>query len=269
MNKTLTLWVNGIGAWTPGLADWPAWCDLLRGGAEPNANAPARPKPARLSASESRRVSTHVLAAIEVADQAVTMSGLDGAHLPCVFASAHGDAGIMDYMCAVLADTPQHLSPTRFHNSVHNAGVGYWTIACGCHAASTAVAGLECTFGAGLLEAVSQALAENHPVLLVANDEPGGGPLGEVLGTSRAFACALVLSPQQGEHAIARLELALVDNAPTADPPRHPFAAALAQANPCAPGLPLLEALAGQGSTAVMLGATPTLGLAIHVHPFV
>ena len=27
------------------------------------------------------------------------------------------------------------MSPTRFHNSVHNAAVGYWTIATGCHAA--------------------------------------------------------------------------------------------------------------------------------------
>lgn len=267
MSTPLTLWVNGVGVWTPGLADWPAWCDLLRGGREPDTNASTRPKPARLSAGESRRVSTHVLAAIEVADQAVTMSGMDGAHLPCVFASAHGDAGIMDYMCAVLADTPQHLSPTRFHNSVHNAGVGYWTIACGCHAASTAVAGLECTFGAGLLEAVSQSLAENHPVLLVANDEPGNGPLGEVLGTSRALACALALSPQPGDHALARLELTLVDNAPAADHPRHSFAAALAQANPCAPGLSLLEALADHAPTDVMLAATPTLGLAIHVHP--
>lgn len=264
MSAPLTIWVQGVGAWTPGLADWPAWRGLLRGEREPDADAPARPKPSRLSAGESRRVSTHVLAAIEVADRAVAMSAHDPANLPCVFASQQGDAGIMDYMCAVLADTPQHLSPTRFHNSVHNAPVGYWTIACGCHAASNAVAAAESSFGAAMLEAATLALAEDQSVLLVANDEPCGGPLGEVLTVARPFACALVLSPQKDERSVAQLDLALVDGLTAIDRPRHPHAQALMQANPCAHALPLLEALTGSGSADVTLAATPTLGLAIH-----
>ncbi|HET7300933.1 MAG TPA: beta-ketoacyl synthase chain length factor [Oleiagrimonas sp.] len=265
MSAPLTIWVQGVGAWMPGLADWPAWRGLLRGEREPDADAPARPKPTRLSAGESRRVSTHVLAAIEVADQAVTMSAHAPDTLPCVFASQQGDAGIMDYMCAVLADAPQHLSPTRFHNSVHNAPAGYWTIACGCRAASNSVAAAGSSFGAALLEAATLALTEEQPVLLVANDEPCGGPLGEVLTITQPFACALVLSPQKDDRSMARLDLALVDSMTALDPPRHPHAQALIQANPCAPALPLLEALAGIATTDVTLAATPTLGLAIHV----
>lgn len=264
MSAALTIWVQGVGAWMPGLPDWSAWRGLLRGEREPDADAPARPKPTRLSAGESRRVSTHVLAAIEVADQAVAMSEQDPGNLSCVFASQQGDAGIMDYMCAVLADAPQHLSPTRFHNSVHNAPAGYWTIACGCRAASNSVAAAGSSFGAALLEAATLALTEEHAVLLVANDEPCGGPLGEVLDVTRPFACALVLSPQRDDRSVAWLDLALVDGTTAIDPPRHPHAQALMQANPCAHALPLLEALADDGSTDVMLSATPTLGLAIH-----
>src|SRR5699024_1654686 len=156
----------------PGLPGWASWRALLRGEGGVASDAVARPRPNRLAPGERRRVSTHVLAAVEVADQAVAAGGHDAAALPCVFTSAHGDAGIMDYMCAVLADTPQHLSPTRFHNSVHNAAVGYWTIATGCRAPSNAVAAFTGTFGAGLLEAATQALIDEAPVLLVANDDP-------------------------------------------------------------------------------------------------
>ena len=64
---------------------------------------------------------------------------------------------INDYMCATLAATPTLISPTKFHNSVHNAAAGYWT-----HrppaatSASTALTAFDASFGAGLLEAASQ-----------------------------------------------------------------------------------------------------------------
>lgn len=267
MSARSSIWVQGIGAWAPGLADWSAWRAMLRGAGEPDTNAPARPKPGRLAAGERRRVSTHVLAAIEVADQAVVMSGHDAADLPCIFSSAHGDASTMDYMCTVLADTPQHLSPTRFHNSVHNAAVGYWTIASHCHAASNAVAAGASSFGAGLLEAAVQALTEKQPVLLVAHDQPGSGPLGAVLGTSHTFACALVLSPHATDTAMARLEFTLTGDTVITDPARHPHAATLAQDNPSARGLPLLEALATDTPRPVHLHAAPALGLTIQVTP--
>jgi hypothetical protein len=192
------------------------------------------------------------------------MSGHEG-DLACVFASAHGDAAVMDYICAVLADTPGALSPTRFHNSVHNAAAGYWTIATGDHAASNAVAALDCTFGAGLLEAAAQAVAENQPVLLVASDEPGSGPLAQVLATTRPFACALVLAARPGPNAQACLELTLTSGAVPAERPRQPYAKALAEANLSARGLTLLEALATDNPATKTLAAAPGLGLAMRL----
>jgi 3-oxoacyl-(acyl-carrier-protein) synthase len=152
--SALAVHVEGVGLWTPQLADFAALRALLAGATPPT--PPPRPAAATLPPNERRRAPEGVLLAIEVAGQAVAMSGRDASTLACVFASSHGDQSITDYMSATLAQAPTELSPIRFHNSVHNAAVGYWTIATGCHAPSTAVCAQHASFGAGLLEAVSQ-----------------------------------------------------------------------------------------------------------------
>ena len=117
-------------------------------------------------------------------------SGLDAATLPSVFTSAHGDLAINDYMCSTLASEPTLISPTKFHNSVHNAAAGYWTIATGCHEASTALTAFDASFGAGLLEAASQCQADARPVLLVAVDVEAAGALASVTESTGLLACA-------------------------------------------------------------------------------
>jgi hypothetical protein len=133
-----------------------------------------------------------------------------------VFASGHGDQAITDYMCATLAQAPTELSPTRFHNSVHNAAVGYWTIATGCHVTSTAVCAHRQSFGAGLLEAASLVQADAQPVLLVCSDIAGDGPLLEMTGCAITFGAALVLGPaaESPAHPVLALTLARSTGAP-------------------------------------------------------
>ncbi len=256
--SALCVHVEGVGLWSPQLADFAALQTLLAG-ATPAAPA-ARPAAAVLPPNERRRAPESVLLALEVAGQGVAMSGRDAATLACVFASAHGDQAITDYMCATLAQAPHELSPIRFHNSVHNAAVGYWTIATGCHAPSTAICAQHASFGAGLLEAASQVLAEQRPVLLVCSDIARSGPLGEVTACEQAFGCALVLAPHAGPATLARLELRL-GVAPTDTPlpkPLHGWS----RGNPSAAGLPLLALLAGAGGHCE-LAAAATLGLRI------
>lgn len=250
--KALTVYVEGIGVWSPQLASFAALKTVLAGGTpEPPA---ARPTAATLPPNERRRAPESVLLAIEVAGQAVAMSGRDAATLACVFASSHGDQGITDYMCSTLAQSPAGLSPIRFHNSVHNAAVGYWTMATGCHAPSTAVAAQRASFGAGLLEAVSQVLNEQREVLLTCSDMAASGPLQEVTGCRQAFGSALILAPQPGPGTLARLQLVLTPNvtATTLDEPL----ASWSSSNASAAGLPLLALLArGNGSCALNVAA--------------
>ena len=115
------------------------WRALLRAAARcrPTATATRRRACCRRTSAGARR--KRCCSRCEVAAQACAMAARDAAALPCVFASTHGDLAITDYMCATLAGAPRELSPTKFHNSVHNAPAGYWTIATHCHAASNAV----------------------------------------------------------------------------------------------------------------------------------
>ena len=258
-NPTLSVWIEGVGTWTPELADWPAMRDWLRGADLPPEGAAGKPRPQILPAGERRRAPLSVLVAIEVAGQAIAMSGSEPGQIPSLFACAHGDADILDYTCATLAEAPAEISPTRFHNSVHNAAAGYWTIATGCHAASSALTALDYTFGASLLEAASLAHAESTRVLLVASDGPGCGPLREVIASQRRFGCALMLAPEPADGAIARLDICLADHQP--DEPPSLRAQELAEGNLSARGSKLLELLANGVSSTLRVQAAPQLDL--------
>ena len=76
-----------------------------------------------------------------------------------------------------LASAPLTLSPTRFHNSVHNAAAGYWTIGANAMAPATAISALQGSFGQGLLESMVQLATGSDAVLLVAYDSTATGPL--------------------------------------------------------------------------------------------
>lgn len=256
--NTLRVYIEGVGLWSPQLVNFAALKSLLAGTVpEP---PPARPAASMLPPNERRRAPESVLLAVEVAGQAIAMSGRAAGELACVFASSHGDQPITDYMCATLAKTPAELSPIRFHNSVHNAAVGYWTIATGCHAPSTAVAAQRASFGAGLLEAASQVLTGQQPVLLVCSDTAGSGPLLEATGCTQSFGCALVLAAEASASTLARLELTLTSAGPVT-PLDEPLAGWRA-ANASATALPLLARLI-DGHGRCQLDAAATLGLQV------
>lgn len=256
--NALRVSIDGIGLWSPHLANFEALRALL-GGRE-SALPTARPSAAILPPNERRRAPESVLLAVEVAEQAVATSGRGATELACVFSSSHGDQAITDYMCATLAQAPDELSPTRFHNSVHNAPVGYWTIATSCHATSAAVSAHHESFAAGLLEAAVQVVSEQRPVLLVCSDIAGRGPLGQVTGCSEAFGCALVLSPESGEHTLATMDLQLAPGA--AHTPLLPAPLAQwRQTSPSAAALDLFYALAVGRHTRISVSAAPDLQL--------
>ncbi len=184
----------GIGIWTKGLTHFST---LLNGsGIDPHAEYTI-PAPASIPARERRRAGHFISLAVEVAHQACDMAAVDKTTIPSVFASALGDTDISDYMCRKLAQPEKLLSPTQFHNSVHNAASGYWSISAQNRAPSTFVSGFDRSFGAGLLEAASQIVAFEAPVLLVGYDIATSSPFHEMLPIDAAMGVALVLVPEQ------------------------------------------------------------------------
>jgi len=116
-------------------------------------------------------------------------------HLPSVFVSGLGDTQLTDYMCTVLASDNKMLSPTKFHNSVHNAAAGYWTISTGCMQAANSVAGFAESVSLTLMEALIQAEAEQRPILLTFYDAPSSAVLKGLLKNEQPFAVSLVIAP--------------------------------------------------------------------------
>ena len=219
--KPLTLYIDGIGWWTP---DLPCWEDAKSAWVLPSCSntppattvRPRRPAPALLPPAEQRRAPDTVVLALEVAAAAVAASGHDRKHLLSVFASAHGDLAITDAMCSTLARTPRLVSPTKFIHSVHNAPAGHWAMATQCHQASTALSAFLCSFAAGCLEAAMQCAADERAVLLVGYDARAGGAVAHSTQNEGTLAVALVLSPWSGPRSMATLRVEAVADAPAA-----------------------------------------------------
>jgi len=260
--SALTVNILGVGLLGPGLPDWAAGAAALRDPSTWIDTPTVVPPPQRLPATERRRAGPVVKVSLVAADQAVATSGLDAAALPTVFTSSTGEPSNCHALCEALAAPERMVSPTRFTNSVHNAPGGYWHIAVHGMAPSTSLAAHDASFGAGLLEAMTQVVATGAPVLLVAADVPYPAPLDAKRPTRDAVGAALVLAPASG--AGTTLSLQLVPEAP-ATACGHEGLDQLRQGVPAARALPLLQALARGGSSALVLEGLPGLSLALTV----
>lgn len=257
--------VAGIGAWGPGFNDWPSLQALLLDAASNAAQPqpaspvcyaeqeplppPANPAPAIIPPNERRRAPLPVKLAVEVSWQALQASGMAPEQVACVFGSGLGDTEITDYMCRVLTTDQKQLSPTRFHNSVHNAAAGYWTISVGCMKSANSVAAYQMTAGLTLLEAFTQAVLHQEPVLATLFDTAAHAAYQQIFPCRQAFAAALLLVPAaQGVNADwPRLTLQTPDACGTEYTVAHPGLRDLQRDNPAAGVLSLLQLLASPG----------------------
>lgn len=195
-----------------------------------------------LPAAERRRCAASVAWSLAVAQQAVASSGVSGEDFSLVFASSDGDGDIVDRLCTALAAPAAQVSPTEFHNSVHNAAGGYWSIGAHSSAPSTAICAYDGSFAAGLLEAACQVATEARRVLLVAVDLPFPAPLAAHRPVRHGFAAALALEAGN------EIELSLEGPGSVTPSPLPQF-----EGNAAAACLPLLAALARPGAALVRL----------------
>jgi Beta-ketoacyl synthase, N-terminal domain len=261
----LAAYVDGVGFLGPGLPDWPAASRVLSGtvGWEPAGTV--LPAPQCLPSAERRRAVAVVRLTLAVGLEAASRAGADPVLLPAVFTSSGGDGHNRHEICQVLASSDRQLSPTRFHNSVHNAAAGYWGIATGATRASSALCAHDASFAAGLLEALVQVAVERTGVLLIAYDAGYPEPLRGVRLIPDALGVALVLSPSAGPASLARLEASW--SATHADPMTDAALEALRGSIPAARSLPLLALLARQMPGRAVLDWLDSTPLAVEVSP--
>lgn len=265
MATRLSAWIDGVGLLGPGLDDW-AGAQPVLGGSSPYVARPVSvPVPSALPPAERRRVGLSVKVALGVAHAALAAADTPAAAVASVFASSGADGDNCDAICQVLASDDRHISPTRFHNSVHNAPAGYWGIASGAMTPASVLCAYDASFGAGLIEALTLVASDGGGVLLVAYDAPYPEPLNTARPLPAAFGVALALAPRPGERSLARIEAELSD-AP-ADTLADPALEALRRAIPAARSLPLLHALAARRPARVVLDYLAPLGLALTLEP--
>jgi hypothetical protein len=265
----IDLWLSGIGAWAPGVASWPQLAALLAGqGPGPVADSPAGPPPARLlAAAERRRAAPATRLALQAAAEALAAAGVDPGGVRSVFATSSGSPDLTDELCRSVVTGPELMSPTKFHNSVHNAAGGYYGIATGSRLASTTVCAHDDSAAAGLLECAAQLADGGSSVLLVSYDHPYDGPLALARPLDGGWALAMVLEAFRRPLALARLRVGWSDAATMQTVLADPQLEKRRCANPTARLLPLLQLVAATRGGRVVLGGPGGGTLAIEVAP--
>lgn len=238
----ISVFVNQVGITGPGLKGWAETRNILAGKQTYIAEEYQRPASSILPKNEHRRTTNLVKLALSAAQDALSDSTYEASELAAVFASADGDLEITDKICHALTLPDRPVSPTNFHNSVHNAPAGYWSIATHSPAPSTSICACDFSFTAGLLEAACQVQQDKNPVLLVVYDYPPPFPISEKRAYKDPFAVALLLSSENDKRNMCEIRLSLCQNsdknvtAAQAEP-------AISLDNPIACALPLLQAL--------------------------
>lgn len=200
-----------------------------------------------IPANIRRRTSLTTRIAITAATLACQRAKTQIETIPSVFASMGGEIQVTDTLCRLLPDSEALLSPTQFHNSVHNTTAGYWSILNRCQAQTTAIAAADDTFAMGLLEAWVQLQFSPGDLLLVCYDENWPQYLAPPIGT-HALACAIVLSSDDS-HALASMTMPQLNSAhsphePTVSPQLwHESWSKLVDTVPAAATIPLLLAI--------------------------
>jgi hypothetical protein len=186
--------------------------------------------------------------AAAAAAQAAQQARVDLSRVPLVLGSALGEIVAAVEMMREFGGPTGLPSPTRFHNSVHNASVAYLSIASGNRGFNTAVAAGSATPVATLLEAMALLGECGGDALLVALDEPPPEPF--VRGEPYpAAAVAICLSASPGPQALAAVSEPRRGPAPCAELPDG------LAFHPCAGAFALLAAILSRRPATVGLGA--------------
>lgn len=263
----MIVYLKGVAATGPGFENWPTLQSFFANHASLNAGFIPRPQGVILPAVERRRASLTIKLATDVAQEAVKHSGMHPENLALVFASSNGDTNTIHHICEALATPERFVSPTRFHNSVHNAAAGYWSIASGSMNPSSSICAGDDSFSAGLVEAATQCLVDNIPVLLVVYDTPFPELLTDCTPCHQLFGVALVLDARPDD-SLARISIKIDCGLPLTLV-SNPELEALRCDSSASRSLPLLEALSSLETKEVVLGYSGDMRLRITVNQVV
>jgi len=133
---------------------------------------------------------------VEVLEQAARMADAAVSSLPSVWATVHGEHSAAIAILGMMHKGEGKVSPTRFHNSVHNTASGYASIATANELPSTTLTGGGEIVPSAFIEAACLLEDQQRNVALVLADEPLQFPF-ERADAPHGLALAWVLSGQR------------------------------------------------------------------------
>jgi Beta-ketoacyl synthase, N-terminal domain len=250
------VFIDGIGVFGTGFENWPQARAVLRGEATYEATLLPLPSPEWLPAAERRRTSDIIRLALCAGREALEDAGQTIDDTYTVFSSSGGSGEVIHQICESLATPEREVSPTRFHNSVHNAPAGYWGIATRSEWPSTSLCAHDASFAAAVIESVAQVLSVEKPVLLLAHDLRYPEPLNGVRNVMGMFSVALLLRRSPGPTTKYELEISIPSQVAAATTMTDASLESFRLQNPAARSLPLLAAIARGESAAVVIENT-------------
>ncbi len=215
----LSAYLSNVGILAPGLDSWQRLVEVLQQPENYQATPIEKKIVPFLPANEHRRVSRVTLLALAAARQLGDVEELRQALQ--IFSLSDGDITTFDQISRALAMPGRPVSPIKFHNSVHNSGAGYWSIATDSQTPSTSLGGGLQTFSVSLLDAMVQLNASDNQshreCLMVCYDEIPSAPFLPLLTIKDEFACALRLSlnhTHPSSQTLCKLEINIEDCGP-------------------------------------------------------
>jgi hypothetical protein len=240
-----TLYVDAIGILGPGLPNWEKAQKVLRGEQAYECQPTLVPQPSLLPPNERRRAPPAVRIAFAAAEEAVRSASSPASELATVFASSDADMSILHRICTALRYPTRIVSPTDFHNSVHNAASGYWGIAAKSRGFASAIAAYDFSFAMGLLEAATLVIQDGMNTLMVVYDVPPPAPHLAYRPLPDSMAVAIALTPTASPTSMASLRVRYGHTSPSdAISSCGKELETLRQSLPPARSLPFLELLA-------------------------
>ena len=260
-------YVEAIAVIGPGLSDWESAAGALRDLSTYRADGIIADTAVGVPPNERRRTTPLIRLALGVLDQLAKRSSLDLSQAGSVFATSWGDLEVTENMMSALIAPGIPVSPVQFHNIVHNAPAGYWSIGARARKSSTSLTAGEGTFAAGLTDALAWVATRNEAVVFVCYDYPGPAIFDNYHPIHARFAVAMALTAERTDGSCCRVQIGYVPKA-LESVMAQPDLESLRTGNPAARALPLLAAIAsGVGDRVVISSATGGSSVAIEVVP--
>lgn len=249
----LACYVESIGLTTNGMEGWSEAREILQQLKHYEARELPRYKPKSLPPNERRRATSMIRLAFSAAEEATEVIDCNPAEMSSVFASSGGDYQIVNQICQELCTEAKQISPSQFHNSVHNSAAGYWGIGVSSQKPSISLSAYDWSFAVGLLEALMLLEDGASKVLYLCYDDAVVSPLNARRNIDQPFSVAMVLSAEKSSNTMFKISMEQLGVELSESQCSDAALETLRLANPAARCLPLLSLAANKSSDTINL----------------